>query len=377
MRIAEVHVYQKDLPLSGAVYRMSEGAYTALDSTIVEIVSDTGVSGWGETCPVGPTYAPSHALGARAALQQMAPGLIGLPVTGPLAIQRALHGLLNGHAYAKAAIDIAVHDLVGKAHGMRVCDLLGGATSDRVDAYYSLTVGEPDDVARTAVEKIAEGYPRLQVKVGGRPVDVDIETVRKVWDATGCTRLAVDANRALTSRDALRLSRECADIPLVLEQPCNTMEEIAAIRGQLHHAVYLDENTESVGHVLRAISLGVCDGFGLKVTRLGGLGAMATVRDVCEARSLPHTCDDSWGGDIIAAACAHIAATVHPRLLEGVWLAEPFMDGHVRLDEPGAGREGPHHGADRSRSRRRPRRGRLRRARRLLRLAPTTTRPNR
>ena len=334
MRIAEVHVYQKDRPLSGAAYRMSEGAYTALDSTIVEIVSDTGVSGWGETCPVGPTYAPSHALGARAALQQMAPGLVGLAVTGPLAIQRALHGLLNGHAYAKAAIDIAVHDLVGKAHGMRVCDLLGGATSDRVDAYYSLTVGEPDEVTRIAVERIAEGYPRLQVKIGGRPVDVDIETVRKVWEATGCTRLAVDANRALTSRDALRLSRECADIPLVLEQPCNTMEEIAAIRGQLQHAVYLDENTESVGHVLRAISLGVCDGFGLKVTRLGGLGAMATVRDVCEARSLPHTCDDSWGGDIIAAACAHLAATVHPRLLEGVWIAEPFMDGHDDSTNP-------------------------------------------
>ncbi len=334
MRIAEVHVYQKDRPLSGAAYRMSEGAHTALDSTIVEIVSDTGVSGWGETCPLGPTYAPSHALGARAALQQMAPGLIGLPVTGPRAIQRALHGLLNGHAYAKAAIDVAVHDLVGMAHGMRVCDLVGGATSDRVDAYYSLTVGEPDDVARIAVEKLAEGYPRLQVKIGGRPVDVDIETVRKVWEATGCTRLAVDANRALTSRDALRLSRECADIPLVLEQPCNTVEEIAAIRGQLHHAVYLDENTESVAHVLRAISLGVCDGFGLKVTRLGGLGAMATVRDVCEARSLPHTCDDSWGGDIIAAACAHLAATVHPRLLEGVWIAEPFMDGHVDSTNP-------------------------------------------
>lgn len=334
MRIAQVHVYQKDLPLNGSVYRLSEGAYTALDSTVVEIVSDTGISGWGETCPIGPTYAPAHAAGARAALCQMAPGLVGRTVTGPLEIQRALHGLLNGHNYAKAAIDIAVHDLVGKAHGMRVCELLGGAMTDRVDSYYSLTVGEPDDVARIAAEKVAEGYPRLQVKIGGRPVDVDIETIRKVWEATGCTRLFIDANRALPARDVLRISRECADIPLVLEQPCNTMEEIAAIRGQLHHAVYLDENTESLGHVLRAISLGICDGFGLKVTRLGGLGPMAAVRDICEARSLPHTCDDSWGGDIIAAACAHVAATVHPRLLEGVWLAEPFMDGHYDSTNP-------------------------------------------
>jgi 4-hydroxyproline betaine 2-epimerase len=334
VRIAEIHVYQMDLPLSGKAYRMSGSAHTALDSTIVEIVSDTGVSGWGETCPVGPTYAPAHALGARAALNQMAPSLIGRPVTGPLETRRALDKLLNGHNYAKAAIDIAIHDLIGKTHGLRVCDMLGGATSDRVDSYYSLGVGEPNEVARLAVEKMAEGYPRLQIKVGGRPVELDIEAIRKVWEATGCARLAVDANRALTTRDVLRIDRECADIPFVFEQPCNTMDEIATIRGQVHHGIYLDENTENLHDVLRAISLGVCDGFGLKVTRLGGLGNIATVRDLCESRSMPHTCDDSWGGDIIAAACVHIGATVQPRLFEGAWIAEPFMDVHYDSDNP-------------------------------------------
>ncbi|MFC9556388.1 mandelate racemase/muconate lactonizing enzyme family protein [Rhodococcus sp. NPDC056960] len=334
MRIAEVHVYQMDLPLSGKAYRMSEGTYTSLDSTIVQIVSDTGVTGWGETCPVGPTYAPEHALGARAALGQMSESLIGTSVTGPRAVRRSLDRALNGHNYAKAAIDIAIHDLIGKAHGIRVCDMLGGATTDRVDSYYALSVCDPDEAAEIAAEKIAEGYPRLQIKVGGRPVEIDIEAIRKVWEATGCTRIAVDANRALYARDVLRIGRECADIPFVFEQPCNTMEEIAAIRGQLHHAVYLDENTESLNDVLRAISLGVCDGFGLKVTRLGGLGALATVRDLCEARSMPHTCDDSWGGDIIAAACAHIGATVQPRLLEGVWIAAPYMENHYDSANP-------------------------------------------
>jgi L-alanine-DL-glutamate epimerase-like enolase superfamily enzyme len=86
-----------------------------------------------------------------------------------------------------------------------------------------LSLGDPDDVARIAAEKVAEGYPRLQVKVGGRSVELDIETVRKVWEATGCARLSVDANRALTTRDVLRIDRECADIPFVFELPCNTM----------------------------------------------------------------------------------------------------------------------------------------------------------
>ena len=66
----------------------------------------------------------------------------------------------------------------------------------------------------------------------------------------------------------------------------------------------------------------------MKVARIGGLHAMATFRDICEARSMPHTCDDAWGGDIIAAACTHIGATVQPRLCEGVWLAQPYIEGH-------------------------------------------------
>ena len=55
---------------------------------------------------------------------------------------------------------------------------------------------------------------------------------------------------------------------------------------------------------------------------------MRAVRDVCEAMRRPHTCDDSWGGDIIAAACVHMGATVRPELLQGVWIAAPYIDHH-------------------------------------------------
>ena len=55
---------------------------------------------------------------------------------------------------------------------------------------------------------------------------------------------------------------------------------------------------------------------------------------------MPHTCDDTWGGDIIAAACVQIGATVQPRLLEGVWLAEPYMDIHYDSGQPGSNRRG-------------------------------------
>ncbi len=354
MRISQMHVFKVDLPVENGPYTMANASVYDLDSTLVRLVTDTGLVGWGETCPVGPTYQPHHAGGARAALMEMAPGLIGGSALEITRLHRAMDGLLNGHAYAKAAVDIAVHDLMGKHFGVRVCDLLGGAETERVPSYYATGVGEPGEIARIAREKKKEGYPRLQVKVGGRPVEIDIETLRKVWEAVGPDiSLAADANRGWTTRDALRVSRECTDIPLVLEQPCNTLDEIAAIRQQVRHGIFLDEAADSLDTVLRAVGSGLCDGFGMKVTRIGGLGPFRTFRDICEARAMPHTCDDAWGGDVIAAACTHIGATVQPRLLEGVWLAAPYIkgnydpengirieDGHIRLPQkPGLGVE--------------------------------------
>ncbi|MEM9499621.1 MAG: mandelate racemase/muconate lactonizing enzyme family protein [Pseudomonadota bacterium] len=328
MRIAELHIYQHDLPVKDGPYTMARAQVWSLKTTLVRIVSDTGVEGWGETCPVGPTYAEAHAGGALAALREVGEALIGAPVA-PLTVHRLMDAQLNGHAYAKAAVDIAVYDLLGKATGQRVADMLGGAVTDRVPTYYATGVGQPDDIARLATEKAAEGYPRLQIKVGGRDVETDIEVIRKVWERVGSrVRLAVDGNRGWTTRDALRVSMDCEEIPFVMEQPCNTIHDLRQIRSRIRHGLYMDENATNLETVIEAVGTNLVDGFGMKVTRIGGLAPMTTFRDICAARNMPHTCDDSWGGDIIAAACTHIGATVDPGRLDGVWLAQPYIEGH-------------------------------------------------
>lgn len=334
MKIASVEIFRHDLPVKNGPYKMANAEVWSLQTTLVKLTSDTGLTGWGETCPVGPTYAEAHAAGAQAALQQIAPALIGKPVQ-PLTINRLMQGQLNGHAYAKAAIDIAVHDLLGKHLGLGVTELLGGGATDSVPSYFATGVGAPDEIARIAAEKQQEGYPRLQVKLGGRPVELDIETIRKVWEKIRGSgmRLAVDGNRGWTTRDALRICRECPDVPFVLEQPCNRIEDLEKIRPQIQHGLYMDENGTDLATIIRAVGTGLVDGFGMKVTRIGGLQQMAAFRDICEAVNLPHTCDDAWGGDVIAAACTHIAATVKPSLLEGVWLAEPMIEGSYSLGE--------------------------------------------
>jgi len=329
MKLSKLTLFRHSLPVKGGGYRMANAFVESLETTIVRLESTCGWVGWGETCPVGPTYAPAHAAGAQAALITMAPGLMGTALDEPLLLQRHMDSLLNGHHYAKAAIDMAAYDMVGKKLNCPAGHLLGGAMADRIPSYYASPVGSPDDTARIAEEKAGEGYPRMQVKISGRPVEIDIECVTKVWERIGSRmRLAVDGNRGLTTRDALLLSNSCKHIPFIFEQPCNSLEEIAAIRGQLHHPVYLDESATDLATVISAVGQGLVDGFGMKLTRMGGLTSMARFRDICEARQLPHTVDDAWGGDIIAAACVQVGATVTPRLFEGTWLAQPYIEGH-------------------------------------------------
>ncbi|MDJ0776770.1 MAG: mandelate racemase/muconate lactonizing enzyme family protein [Gammaproteobacteria bacterium] len=327
MRISEIHVYQKNLPVVDGPYTMSTMTLHAIDTTIVKLVSDSGLVGWGEVAPLGPLYQPQHALGARAAIAEMAPALIGESCLAPLLFCRRMDQLLNGHRYAKAALEIGIMDLLGKYHGVRVCDLIGGAGRERLPGYYATGIGDPDEIARIARDKVDEGYPRIQVKAGGRDVAIDIAVVRRVFETIGNeAQLIVDPNRGMTGAQAIQLSLACRDIPFALEQPCMTLDEIITIRPQIAHPLLLDESVDSLGEVLRAISLDACNGFGLKLTRMGGINAMATIRDVCAARSLPHTCEDTWGGDIVFAAVLQVAATVEPRMLEAVWTCGSYIE---------------------------------------------------
>ena len=327
--IRKIEIFSHELPVKNGPYTMANAEVWSVTTTLVAITGANGMVGWGETCPVGATYAPAHTKGAIAALSEMAPHLIGKEIW-PAKLHHDMDAVLNGHNYAKAAIDIAAHDLLGKTLGVSVADLLGGAMRDRVPSYFATGVGTPDKIVAIAKEKMEEGYPRLQVKIGRKPVEVDIETIRKVWETIGGSgmRMAVDGNRGLSSRDAITLSQACRDIPMVLEQPCDTVEELRRIRDKTAHPIYMDEGSVDLNTVISAAGTGLVDGFGMKVTRIGGLERMRAFRDICAARHLPHTCDDSWGGDIIAAACTQIGATVRKENAEGVWLAAPYIDGN-------------------------------------------------
>jgi L-alanine-DL-glutamate epimerase-like enolase superfamily enzyme len=325
MRITEIRMYRHDLAVADGLYQMSISEVTALDTTVVAIETDDGFVGYGETCPLGPTYQPQHAAGARAAIAEMADALIGLDPRHHGLIYDAMDQRLAGHAYAKSALDVACWDLAGKASGLTISEMLGGVRQDPIPSYYGILPADPQASAAKAESLQAAGFRRIQLKTGGRPVGEDIDAMRAV--AAVCrpdVKLLADANRGWTQRDAMLFSEACRDIPLALEQPCSTFDENAHLLGRIRHPLFLDEAADSVAAVMHAIESGVAQGFGMKLSRVGGITKMATVVALCAERGIPLTSDDTWGGDITNAATAHIGASIPATIFEGTWIGEPY-----------------------------------------------------
>ena len=241
MKIVEIHVFQHDLPVQDPPYRMALQDVWHLDTTIVMLVCDDGTVAFGETCPLGSTYQPQHALGARAALVELAPCLLGLDPIQIGRVNAAMDAHLMGHLYAKAAVDVACWDATGKALGMRVCDLLGGAVRERVPSYHGILLASPEAAAEDAERRQAEGFPRLQDKEGGRSVEEDIEALRAVAATLQPgVRLAADANKGWRTWEAIQVSQALRDLPMVLEQPCGSYAENASLVSRIAHPLYLD-----------------------------------------------------------------------------------------------------------------------------------------
>ena len=308
MKISAIRVYQVDLPLVEGRYSWSEGKYVEVfDSTVVELICDDGQIGYGEVCPLGPFYLPAFGAGARAGIGELADTLIGEDPTALGPINRIMDRALLGHPYVKSAIDMACWDLLGKSAGKSVCELMGGKFGDSVALYRAISQQPAAEMAENVAGHRADGYTKFQLKVGGDPAE-DIERIHAAADILSAGEVLVaDANTGWRVDDAARVVNAVRDRDVYIEQPCRTYEHCLTIRNRTSLPFILDENIDGIGALLRGHADGAMDAINLKISKVGGLSKARQIRDLCVSLNIPMTIEDSWGGDIITAAIAHLA----------------------------------------------------------------------
>ena len=352
MKITRLSVYHVTLPLEHP-YWLSGGRlkFEALDATLVKIDTDAGIIGWGEGTPWGHTYVPAHGPGIRAGIETMAPFVLGLDPRRVLDVERAMDLALPGHLYAKSPVDMACWDIAGQSAGLPIADLMGGGS--RTPRPIASSVGAKTvEETRAVIDRYrARGYIAHSVKIGG-DVARDIARIRDVeaYKQPGDIIL-YDVNRGWTRAQALRVMHATQDLAVMFEQPCETLDDIAAIAPKHAAPVSVDESLVTLQDATRIARDGIAEVFGIKLNRVGGLTKAARMRDVALAHGIDMFVMATGGSVLADCEALHLAATIPDANCHAVWACQDMLttdiaggrgprniDGHLHLPEaPGLG----------------------------------------
>lgn len=283
LEIAKVETFAVALPTI-ADFAVSGGGVARKDQpslrVLVKVTATDGTFGWGEATPIPSwTYETLESI-TTTINGYLAPVAIGIPVWDLDRLTRAFDRAINrgfsiGMPLAKAAVDVAVHDVLGKALKLPVYALLGGKRVDRIQLAWIVSSEGPGGAEASVAEGLLRGYRAFKIKIGLHGEHDDVLTVQRVREAAGDDAfLWVDANQGYTVDRALRVARELERLDIAaLEQPlpANDLDGLRRLCDRSPIPIALDESLRHPTDLATFVKHGAVDVAIAKVQRSGGL----------------------------------------------------------------------------------------------------------
>ncbi|MFS8479728.1 MAG: dipeptide epimerase [Micromonosporaceae bacterium] len=339
MTIADVRTHRISAPLHTPFVTALRRA-TTVDTLVVEIVDTDGRSGFGEAPQVWAVTGASLAGSEACVHSQFAPRLIGRDPDDLVARCREIQRAVAGNEAAKAAVDVALHDLVARRLGVPLVRLLGG-TDLVVPTDVTLSAADPDALAHAAGERARDGFTVLKVKVG-TDARGDLDRVRAVRAAVGPdVRIRLDANQGWTPREAVRVIRGIEDAGLdveLVEQPVSRwdLDGLAWVSDRVDTPVLADESVFGVRDLVEVIRRRAADLVNVKLAKCGGLDQARALLALAEAHGMGTLVGSMMEGPVgVAAAASLVAAygtTAVADLDAAWWLASSPVHGGIRYE---------------------------------------------
>jgi len=291
MKIGDLRVIVADIPVKRP-HVMSFTTLRAVNYVFVRLETADGVTGWGEAaCLGGPTWSEESAESIAATIERyIAPWLVGRDASEiePLRLEMARR--VQGNPFARAAVEMALWDVNGRALGVPVHRLLGGRVRDRVPLSWSLAVEESDAEISEAKAKVASGHRIFKIKTGAHPVAEDVARVRRIREAVGPeVSLRVDANQGWDRPTALRAIRALEPQALdFVEQPLPRWDRagMAELARSVTVPIMADESCGTPHEALEVARLGGVSILSLKLTKSAGILGTMSIARIAEAAGL-------------------------------------------------------------------------------------------
>ncbi|WP_289140094.1 mandelate racemase/muconate lactonizing enzyme family protein [uncultured Brevibacillus sp.] len=311
MKMKSVTISLIRLPMKQP-FSVAYDTYFDMPSIIVKIETDQGIAGFGEAVPdqhvTGETAESTFAILAH----YLAPLLIG---EHPFSIEK-IHDLMDqtvyGNPSAKAAIDIACYDLMGKAFEQPLYNLLGGKYYPVLDVPHVVGIQEPEKMAQEASEAIKQGYSSLKIKVGTSNSKDDVERIRAVRRAVGeSVQLRVDANQGWKNKAfALSVLKQVEDCQIDwIEQPvlADDIAALAEIRNQTSIPVMADEGLQGNKEMREIVAMQAADLINIKLMKCGGIYPALKLVSQAEMAGMGCIIGSMIESSVATAAGAHLA----------------------------------------------------------------------
>jgi muconate cycloisomerase len=335
MKITGYHAYVVQLPPRRAHNWASKMTAPIGTHYILRLDTDEGLVGWGEAPahatwggPYGMYFGETVRTVDHVIRDYLFPALKGQDPRAVAHCHMFMDQAIKGHPYAKAAVDLALHDIAGKAANVPVYQLLGGKVRDRIPLCHSLGIMDTEPALAEAEAACGEGVAAVKCKTG-LDAHRDVALVRALRERLGPdVGIRVDANEGYaTPREAARITRQMEPYGILLhEQPVEGFEALAQVARLVSVPIMADESAWSAHDILRLWELRAADVISLYYSKPGGLYRARQVADVALACGL--TCD--IGGSIEmgigTAANLHLGAAVENLMWPSV-CAVPNVDG--------------------------------------------------
>jgi len=308
--IQQIEVYPVTLAYHEP-FRIAPGASTESRNVVVKIVTDYDIYGWGESSPSERVTGETAETVIRA-LDKIAPKLIGMC---PLRIEKNVEIMdtaVAGNPAAKAAIDIALHDILGKTVRKELFRLLGGYRTE-VLTDITLSIKSPEEMAKDAVKAVKKGFKALKVKVGINPEE-DVERIRLIREAVGENiQIRIDANQGWTPRQAIKVLNKIEKFNIQFAEqpvPAEDIKGLIEVKRNSPIPIMADESVHSPEDALRLVKAEAVDLINIKLMKSGGILKAKKIAAIAEAAEIPCMIGCMGESEIGIAAGAHLAAAV-------------------------------------------------------------------
>lgn len=305
-KIQNVRVHRIHIPAK-AVHSHGSGDVSGVSSVILELTTDSGLTGWGEASP-WPVFTGTSEGNAASLIDHIAPSLVNCD---PVQVERhmlAAEKTVVGHPEAKAALETALLDITGQISGLSVAELVGGRMRDTIGMSFSVANPDFDADLDDIAAMWADGVRIFKFKTGFADHRFDLMRVEKLRGLYGDEiDIRIDYNQGLAAYDAVRTIRDFESFrPTFVEQPVkmHEREALAHITRTVDIPIMADESVFNPKDALLAAQNRIADIFSLKIMKAGGIRRALDVAAIARAAGI-----DVYGGCMFETGLAHAAGT--------------------------------------------------------------------